>query len=424
LAEKFSGPFRIIRFKGPNNAEIVVNNGRKMIVNLQRLRPFLSHDLTASNDLDIPVNRKGQIDGDNLVADKQTQIVEGGEGLQKGKRKQKEKQKQKQKQTISPYLDIADNSTTQMPKQQLRKDKSNDTAPHTRAPHTPSLSLSGPLTRAKAKALQTNVGLGELVTKLSLIMENIAQQILAIKKRSKKRAQTDALDPYKYGAGCEVGDSSEQEASPTQSDEDSSDFETETEDEVDDAVATPGRWAEKEGGWKSWIDDDDEDAEEAGNQEETGNEFYHVSQFVRGTKPLDHPFLDRIIRNGGPTVEQFKQDLLGQQKLFEIQFLYLTKRPGPKDERKLEELSKEGKRLKELFARFFPAGDSTATTEAATPAAPKKKHTILSRHLKGRRVSFHTEDEDSPGDDDDVGGARSYRTRPRKPEANLADDFD
>jgi hypothetical protein len=116
--------------------------------------------------------------------------------------------------------------------------------------------------------------------------------------------------------------------------------------------------------------------------------------------------------------------LLGQQKLFEIQFLYLTKRPGPKDERKLEELSKEGKRLKELFARFFPLDDSATTAGAATPAAPRKKHTILSRYLKGRQLSFHTEGEDSSGDDDDVGGASSYRTKLRKPEANLADDFD
>src|SRR5574343_413627 len=58
LAEKFSGPFKIIRLKGDNTAELIVSNGRKVIVNFQRLRPFHGRDFEINdygpNDLSLP----------------------------------------------------------------------------------------------------------------------------------------------------------------------------------------------------------------------------------------------------------------------------------------------------------------------------------------------------------------------------------
>ena len=49
LSPKFTGPFKILRLKNGSNVEIVVNNGRKMIVNVSRLRPFFGFD--GGNDL-------------------------------------------------------------------------------------------------------------------------------------------------------------------------------------------------------------------------------------------------------------------------------------------------------------------------------------------------------------------------------------
>ncbi len=46
LAPKFSGPFKILRVKSPHNVELLLANGRKIIVNVARIKPYFS---SASN---------------------------------------------------------------------------------------------------------------------------------------------------------------------------------------------------------------------------------------------------------------------------------------------------------------------------------------------------------------------------------------
>jgi hypothetical protein len=42
LAPKFSGPFRILRVKGDHNVELLLTNGHKIVVNVARIKPYLS----------------------------------------------------------------------------------------------------------------------------------------------------------------------------------------------------------------------------------------------------------------------------------------------------------------------------------------------------------------------------------------------
>jgi hypothetical protein len=49
LAPKFSGPFKILRVKGPHNVELLLTNGRKIIVNVARVKQYLSPE-TAKSD--------------------------------------------------------------------------------------------------------------------------------------------------------------------------------------------------------------------------------------------------------------------------------------------------------------------------------------------------------------------------------------
>jgi hypothetical protein len=46
LAPKFSGPFKILRVKSPHNVEPLLANGRKIVVNVARIKPYFS---SASN---------------------------------------------------------------------------------------------------------------------------------------------------------------------------------------------------------------------------------------------------------------------------------------------------------------------------------------------------------------------------------------
>jgi len=41
LAPKFSGPFKILRVKGPHNVELLLTNGGKIIVNVARVKQYL-----------------------------------------------------------------------------------------------------------------------------------------------------------------------------------------------------------------------------------------------------------------------------------------------------------------------------------------------------------------------------------------------
>jgi hypothetical protein len=46
LAPKFSGPFKILRVKSPHNVELLLANGRKIVINVARIKPYFS---SASN---------------------------------------------------------------------------------------------------------------------------------------------------------------------------------------------------------------------------------------------------------------------------------------------------------------------------------------------------------------------------------------
>ena len=61
LSPKFSGPHIILNLKGTHNAEILMKNKRKVIVNIERLKPYFSEDLpdlieTPQSQLSPPVN--------------------------------------------------------------------------------------------------------------------------------------------------------------------------------------------------------------------------------------------------------------------------------------------------------------------------------------------------------------------------------
>ncbi len=54
LAPKLSGPFRILRVKGDHNVELLLTNGRKIVINVARIKPYLSQ--TAASPDDAPIS--------------------------------------------------------------------------------------------------------------------------------------------------------------------------------------------------------------------------------------------------------------------------------------------------------------------------------------------------------------------------------
>ncbi len=48
LAPKYSGPFKILRVKGHHNVELLLTNGRKIIVNVARVKQYFSPETTSS----------------------------------------------------------------------------------------------------------------------------------------------------------------------------------------------------------------------------------------------------------------------------------------------------------------------------------------------------------------------------------------
>jgi Integrase core domain len=46
LAPKFSGPFKILRVKGPHNVELLLTNGRKIVVNVACIKQYFSSDVS------------------------------------------------------------------------------------------------------------------------------------------------------------------------------------------------------------------------------------------------------------------------------------------------------------------------------------------------------------------------------------------
>jgi hypothetical protein len=51
LAPRFSGPFHILRVKGPHNVELLLTNGQKIFVNVARIKPYFSFAASPSNDI-------------------------------------------------------------------------------------------------------------------------------------------------------------------------------------------------------------------------------------------------------------------------------------------------------------------------------------------------------------------------------------
>jgi hypothetical protein len=48
LAPKYSGPFKILRVKGPHNVDFLLTNGRKIVVNVARVKQYFSPETTSS----------------------------------------------------------------------------------------------------------------------------------------------------------------------------------------------------------------------------------------------------------------------------------------------------------------------------------------------------------------------------------------
>ncbi len=48
LAPKYSGPFKILRVKGPHNVELLLTNGCKIVVNIARVKQYFSPETTSS----------------------------------------------------------------------------------------------------------------------------------------------------------------------------------------------------------------------------------------------------------------------------------------------------------------------------------------------------------------------------------------
>jgi len=47
LAPKFSGPFKILQVKGPHNVELLLTNGRKIVVKVARVKQYFSPETTS-----------------------------------------------------------------------------------------------------------------------------------------------------------------------------------------------------------------------------------------------------------------------------------------------------------------------------------------------------------------------------------------
>jgi hypothetical protein len=58
LSPKWSGPHIILSLKGTHNAEILMNNKRKVIVNIERLKPYLSQNLLKFSDTEEALSKQ------------------------------------------------------------------------------------------------------------------------------------------------------------------------------------------------------------------------------------------------------------------------------------------------------------------------------------------------------------------------------
>jgi hypothetical protein len=56
IAPLFSGPFRILHVKGDHNVELLLTNGRKIVVNVTRIKPYLSETASSAADASVTVS--------------------------------------------------------------------------------------------------------------------------------------------------------------------------------------------------------------------------------------------------------------------------------------------------------------------------------------------------------------------------------
>jgi hypothetical protein len=353
LAEKFSGPFRIVRLKGNNNAELVVNNGRRLIVNLQRLRPFQGNDVCDKLDVN-----------DAVTNDLQTS-PRGRDESENERERDPENTPEKHDNAESKKPDKNNlRKTTNGPQLTSHKRTHAHTHAHTLSPSL-SRNLDRPLTRAQSRKMLEQT---EGTKSLAALIATIAQQVLAIKKRlRKKQVSLGSSDPYKYGSGLEVesslpddvpdlgddsGDDDNGDDDAVESDDhEAEDFDADNEEEENDP-GTPGRWQEQEDGWKSWVEESDE---------ESPSKFPSARLVVEGRQPISDQNLEQLLTEGGRPAKDFLDELLHQQRLFDHAYAWAMSKPNlnQKDREYLQFLRDKGARLKRLFDRVEAARKTT-----------------------------------------------------------------
>jgi len=385
LASKFAGPYQIIRLKGNNNAEIVVNNGRKMIVNFQRLRPFCG---------DIPIVSKNN----------QPVFPEGGR---------------------DPVVVTTEADRLSQPDENVATPSLSQPPSLTQLGPSP-----GPLTRARAKRVAQTRKINQ-IEMLDDLLDRLDSEILAIKKRSnrkKLRRLFEQDDPYKYGEGLEAGDSDGPAADPGPApvidgnNDNSSDDNidpgelndqhhsdgSENYDDADDESEEQGddhEWVETPDGWKAWV------------RSPAGKIAIKPADFVWGRRHLDDPALTRLLASKGTSLREFQKALVEEQHNFDFDFKQATKQPIVTDAqaRQMQNLRDRGMRLKRLFSKV-QTGTTPDGVRHRTPATPRSPDfrldaTPVQRRpgptagLQGRHIRFDDEDE----------GPIASRTRWRRP---------
>jgi len=358
LAEKFSGPFKIIRLKGDNNAELVVSNGRKIIVNFQRLRPFHGRDFeindTGSNDLSLP--NQGERTKAEIVQPQAVTLTN-----------------EKTNDHLSTELHTAIRTEAET-KQKATKVRKQKEPPQALSPPKPR--GSGPLTRAQAR-----------------LASQVATLTAAIKKR-RKVYKAESLDPYLYGSGLEVDDSDEPDlghdaaaaaaAALPQRDADADDVDDndflfdegddllfeDADDEDEQEGDVTGHWEVNEDGWKSWREENESfNTPKIGERAEDNR--FDLTPFIQGERLIEgDPELDRILVEGGAPGKALQRDLLRQYSFFEQQYNFIANKPHllRKDEKELEVLRDKGLRLQRLLTRAERLVPSTVGVRHRTPA--------------------------------------------------------
>jgi len=203
---------------------------------------------------------------------------------------------------------------------------------------------------------------------LAALIETIREQVQAIKKRLRKKpASLESSDPYKYGSGLEVESSLPDDVQDRGDDDDgdddvddvdvesdgreAEDFDADNEEEENDP-GTPGRWQEQNDGWKSWVEESDE---------ESPSKFPSAKLLIDGRQPVNDQSLEQLLTKGGQPAKEFLDDLLQQQRLFDSAYAWAMSKPhqNQKDRDYLQMLRDKGSRLKRLFDRVEAARKTT-----------------------------------------------------------------